>query len=72
MGLPPNFLTLGPEGGKDRPVPRNRCLRVCRLPRWALMAAALPLTAMQDKYGLTLGESTRKAYQNELERRQTL
>lgn len=36
------------------------------------MAAALPLTAMQDKYGLTLGESTRKAYQNELERRQTL
>lgn len=36
-------------------------------------AAAPPLAAMQDNYGLTFGNSTRKAYQKELERRhQTL
>ncbi|MXQ97889.1 hypothetical protein E5288_WYG003969 [Bos mutus] len=39
----------------------------CSEPRGS--AAALPLTAMQDNYALTFGNSTRKAYQKELERR---
>lgn len=33
------------------------------------LTAALPFAAAQDNYALTFGNSTRKAYQKELERR---
>lgn len=70
---------LGPPLGGDprlpslhvhRPLAPAAAPRVpyaCGEPRGS--AAALPLTAMQDNYALTFGNSTRKAYQKELERR---
>lgn len=73
LGPPPGGSPQLPSLHVRRPLPLQQPFvpLACSGPRGS--AAVLPLTAMQDNYALTFGNSTRKAYGKELDRRsQTL